>query len=160
MFSGYSTQGKGILTLRHLGVMEKAFEWLGRGGGRVSRLPEAKQSDLCYHVPGARSCTGPQGTLSAGTTCATTKLESASTRQTRKATAPKTACTALLPMGLMTSVPRSTTSGALGARVSATGEDGEDRCAFSARCHAHSHFLSLLLGNSRPWRPYRMARAQ
>lgn len=67
----------------------------------------------CCCVSGAHSCTGPQGTLSAGTTCATIRLESASTRQTQKATAPKTACTALLLMGPMTSAPLSTTSGGL-----------------------------------------------
>lgn len=67
----------------------------------------------CCCVSGAHSCTGPQGTLSAGITCATIRLESASTRQTQKATAPKTACTALLLMGPMTSAPLSMTSGGL-----------------------------------------------
>lgn len=86
---------------------------IGKEWGWLPRLEGAKVSDPNFPVSGAHSCTGPQGTLSAGTTCVTTKLESASTRQTQKATAPKTACTALLPTGRMTSAPLSTTSGGL-----------------------------------------------
>ncbi|XP_041492057.1 RING finger protein unkempt homolog isoform X3 [Microtus oregoni] len=56
-------------------------------------------------VTSAHSCTGPQGTPSAGTTFVTIKLESASMKQTQKATAPKMACTVLLPTAHMTSAP-------------------------------------------------------
>lgn len=74
---------------------------------------EAKLTDLGCCIAGAHSCTGPQGTLNAGITSVTIKLESASMRQTQKATAPKMACTALLPMARMTSAPLFTTSGRL-----------------------------------------------
>lgn len=77
----------------------------------LSSWPRETESPVC--VPGAHSCTEPLGTLSAGITFVTIKLESASMRQTQKATAPKMGYTALLPTVPMTSAPLFTTSGRL-----------------------------------------------
>ena len=153
-----------LLSVHHLGG--------GEGQGLISQAVGAKVSEPPPpNVSGAHSCTGPQGTLSAGTTCVTTKLESVSTRQTQKATAPKTACTALSPTGPMTSAPLSTTSGGLiavgwgGGLAGGLAADPMSPTDGGQGWHSALPLMPrpcspFLPESSRPWRPCRTARPQ